>query len=77
MYAVLAYYLAQRDAVDAYVAEHAAISEQARLAHEARFDPTGIRARLLAWKAADEHLLGELGCPALTSDRSHETEGRQ
>lgn len=48
VYAVVAYYLTHREAVDAYVAERAAISEQARLAHEARFDPTGIRARLLA-----------------------------
>lgn len=48
IYAVLAYYLAHRADVDAYVAERVAFSEQARLAHEARFDPTGIRARLLA-----------------------------
>jgi uncharacterized protein (DUF433 family) len=54
VYAVLAYYLAQRDAVDAYVAERAAISEQARLAHEARFDSTGIRARLLARSQVEE-----------------------
>lgn len=54
VYAVLAYYLTHREAVDTYVAERAAISEQARLAHEARFDPTGIRARLLARTTAED-----------------------
>ncbi len=48
VYSVLAYYLQHRAEVDAYVAERAAISEAARGAHESRFDPTGIRARLLA-----------------------------
>jgi uncharacterized protein (DUF433 family) len=54
VYAVLAYYLAHREAVDAYVAERAAISDTTRAAHEARFDPTGIRARLLARQASHE-----------------------
>jgi uncharacterized protein (DUF433 family) len=54
IYAVLAYYLAHRADVDAYVAERAVFSEQARLAHEARFDPTGIRARLLARVEGEE-----------------------
>lgn len=48
IYAVLAYYLANRDMVDAYVAERAAVSTAAREAHETAFDPVGIRARLLA-----------------------------
>lgn len=52
VYAVLAYYLAHRPEVDAYVAERATISEAARQAHEARVDPTGIRARLLARQTA-------------------------
>jgi uncharacterized protein (DUF433 family) len=52
VYAVLAYYLAHRPEVDAYVAERAAISAAARAAHETRFDPTGIRARLLARQTA-------------------------
>lgn len=55
VYAVLAYYLRHREAVDAYVAERAAISNAAQAAHEAQFDPTGIRARLLARKAETEH----------------------
>lgn len=54
VYTVLAYYLWHRAAVDAYVAERAARSAAARSAHEARVDPTGIRARLLARRAAHE-----------------------
>jgi uncharacterized protein (DUF433 family) len=48
VYTVLAYYLWHRDAVDAYVAERAALSDSMRTAHESRFDQTGLRARLLA-----------------------------
>lgn len=55
VYAVLAYYLWHREAVDAYVAERAALSDATRIAHEAQFDPTGIRARLLARRAGTEH----------------------
>jgi uncharacterized protein (DUF433 family) len=55
VYAVLAYYLWHREAVDTYVAERAAASTAAQAAHEAQFDPTGIRARLLARKAGTEH----------------------
>jgi uncharacterized protein (DUF433 family) len=54
VYAVLAYYLANQPEVDAYVAEQARRSEEVRLAHEARFDPVGIRARLLTRKAQQE-----------------------
>jgi len=52
---VLAYYLWHREAVDTYGAERAAASTAAQAAHEAQFDPTGIRARLLARKAGTEH----------------------
>ena len=52
VYAVLAYYLAHRAEVEAYVAERATLSADARAAHEARVDPTGIRARLLARRPA-------------------------
>ena len=52
VYAVLAYYLANREDVDAYIAEQAVRSEAARLTHGVRFDPTGIRARLLARQRA-------------------------
>jgi len=48
VYAVLAYYLWHREAVDAYVAERAAISDSVRMTHQSRFDQTGLRARLLA-----------------------------
>jgi len=48
VYAVLAYYLWHREAVDAYVAERAAISDSMRTVHQGRFDQTGLRARLLA-----------------------------
>ncbi len=51
VYAVLAFYLAHRDEVDAYVAERAAASDAARAAHETRLNPEGLRARLLAQQA--------------------------
>ena len=54
VYAVLAYYLANRNTVDAYVSERTAASEAARAAHEAAFNPIGIRARLLARKGRSE-----------------------
>jgi len=54
VYAVLAYYLAHRAQVDAYVAARAEARDQARRAHEERFDPTGIRARLLARQGRQE-----------------------
>ena len=44
IYAVLAYYLAHRDEVDEYVSERAAMSDAARAAHEARWNPVGLRA---------------------------------
>jgi uncharacterized protein (DUF433 family) len=55
VYAVLAYYLWHCEAVDTYIAERALVSDASRAAHEARFDPTGIRARLLARQAHTEH----------------------
>jgi uncharacterized protein (DUF433 family) len=47
VYSVIAYYLANRADVDQYVAERVAISDAVRATAEVRFDPTGIRARLL------------------------------
>ena len=52
---MLLYYLWHRDAVDAYVAERTAVSDALRVAREARFDPIGIRARLLARQVGTEH----------------------
>jgi uncharacterized protein (DUF433 family) len=48
VYAVLAYYLANRVEVDRYVDERAAIATAVRERHEQQFDASGIRARLLA-----------------------------
>jgi uncharacterized protein (DUF433 family) len=48
VYAVVAFYLRRRPAVDAYLAEQAAAAASARERVEARFDPAGLRARLLA-----------------------------
>jgi uncharacterized protein (DUF433 family) len=55
VYAVLAYYLGHAEEVDAYVAERARISDDARATAETRFNPNGIRARLLARQAGTEH----------------------
>lgn len=54
VYAVLAYYLAHRVEVDAYVMERTIVSAVARAAHEARFNPIGVRARLLARQSTVE-----------------------
>lgn len=51
IYAVIAYYLHHRTAVDAYLADQRRQSEQARREQETRFDPTGLRERLLARRA--------------------------
>lgn len=48
VYATISYYLQHREEVDSYLAERAKKNEQLREAIEARFNPTGIRERLLA-----------------------------
>jgi uncharacterized protein (DUF433 family) len=48
VYAVLGYYLQHQTEVDAYLAERQRGAEQIREQNEARFDPSGIRSRLLA-----------------------------
>ena len=48
VYAVITYYLRQQDTVKAYLRERQQRAEQVRQENEARFDPQGIRARLLA-----------------------------
>lgn len=48
VYAVIAYYLAQQDAVDQYLAQQEALSAQMRKQMETRYDAAGLRERLLA-----------------------------
>jgi uncharacterized protein (DUF433 family) len=47
-YAVIAYYLHHRAEVEAYLAKRGEDARRVRHENEARFDPTGVRARLLA-----------------------------
>jgi uncharacterized protein (DUF433 family)/flavin-binding protein dodecin len=54
VYQVLGYYLLHRDAVDAYLAGREREAAQLREKIEADFDPTGLRARLLARRASEE-----------------------
>ena len=48
IYAVITYYLREKATVDAYLAEYRQHGEQIRQEVEARFNPVGIRERLLA-----------------------------
>jgi len=47
-YAVIGYYLRHRSEVEAYLAQRGKDSSRVRQQNEARFNPTGVRARLLA-----------------------------
>jgi uncharacterized protein (DUF433 family) len=47
-YAVIGYYLRHRSDVEAYLAERGRNSREAYQQNQRRFDPTGVRARLLA-----------------------------
>jgi uncharacterized protein (DUF433 family) len=51
-YAVIGYYLRHRAEVEAYLALRGEDSRRVRGENEARFDPTGVRARLLARRSA-------------------------
>ncbi|RMI04830.1 MAG: DUF433 domain-containing protein [Calditrichaeota bacterium] len=51
VYAVIAYYLRHRAEVEEYLARRRAEAEEIRKENESRFDPTGIRERLLARRA--------------------------
>jgi uncharacterized protein (DUF433 family) len=53
VYAVIAYYLHHQVEVDAYLEERRVEAEQLRALIEARFPPNGIRAKLLARRAAN------------------------
>lgn len=48
IHAVLSFYLKHRESVEAYLHNRQIKAEEVRLENEARFDPNGIRARLLA-----------------------------
>lgn len=48
VYAVISYYLAHRDSIDEYMQVRRREADELRREAEARFDPTGIRERLLA-----------------------------
>jgi len=54
LYAVLAYYLRHRGDVDTYVAERRQKADTLRDDIESRFDPLGIRERLLARRPAQQ-----------------------
>jgi len=55
VYSVIAYYLHQRAEVDAYLQRRQQQAKKSRKQNESRFDPTGIRGRLLARQANKEH----------------------
>ena len=48
VYQVIAYYLRRPSEVEAYLRARRAQSEAVRVSNEQRFDPVGVRARLLA-----------------------------
>lgn len=48
VYSIIGYYLHHRSEIEAYLARRRQIAERVRLENERRFDPEGIRARLLA-----------------------------
>ena len=52
-YPVLAYYLDNREAVDGYIAQREDKARKLRKSIEHDFDPTGLRARLLARRAGE------------------------
>lgn len=52
VYAVIGYYLHHRGEVDAYLRERERQADAIQKENEARFDPSGIRERLLARRAA-------------------------
>jgi uncharacterized protein (DUF433 family)/flavin-binding protein dodecin len=53
IYLVLGYYLDHRDTVDRYIAQREHEAAQLRKEIEAAFDPTGLRARLLARRPSE------------------------
>lgn len=54
VYSVLGYYLSQREGVEAYLGERSAKSKAVRTEVESRFDPAGIRDRLISRSQAHQ-----------------------
>lgn len=52
VYAVITYYLRQRSEVEAYLRQRRELADEVRRQNEARFDPQGVRDRLLARRKA-------------------------
>ncbi len=52
IYSVIGYYLRHGDEVEEYLLQRREQAEQVRQLNETRFDPLGVRARLLARQAA-------------------------
>ncbi len=62
IYAVITYYLSHHDEVDRYLAAQHQEGEQIREEMEARFDPQGIRDRLLARRAKKDRPDASASC---------------
>jgi len=54
VYAVISYYLRQHAEVEAYLRKRRAQADEMRIQNESRFDPRGVRERLLARRAGQE-----------------------
>ncbi len=54
VYAVISHYLRNRSEVEKYLRKRQKQAEEIRKQNEARFDPSGIRERLLARRVKDE-----------------------
>ena len=54
VYSVIGYYLHRRSEVEAYLRQRQQRADEVRRQNEARFDPRGIRERLLARRAGTE-----------------------
>ena len=52
IYSIIGYYLRRRPEIDAYLARRQQAAQQVRQQNEMRFNPAGIRARLLARRPA-------------------------
>jgi hypothetical protein len=51
VYAVISYYLRHRDEVHIYLQDRQALASRVRQENESRFDPSGVRDRLIARRA--------------------------